>query len=461
VARQLGVTWIVEGKIDVEGEKFHEAIRALPAGGAGKESSRDLTGDIASLVPMTEGIVGDLIVALGAGAGPRTGAHDRHAPEAMEAYLRGLTLLEGWDVKKNAEKSEEAFREAIAKEPDFAEAHAKLAVALLSRFTRTKDATVIGQAAAAAERAVALSPTLPEAHAAMGLVDLQQGKSAQAVDSFEKALAMAPADDELYRKIARAYAELGRDSEADAMYRRAVDLRPGYWANYNAWGNYCLKKGKLDQAGEHFRKVIDLHPESDVGYLNLAAVDILKGDPREAEPLLQAALKINPNPQAHNNLGTVYYALGRFNDALREWQATEALAKSAMIYSNLGDAYRQLHRSEDAGMAYGKAIELGRAQLVADPIETSIRGMIANALAGSGRCSEAKSEAALALSRSHADPTIAYYAAVASAICHDHDAAVAYTIDAIHGGVVADVKTNPDLAPILGDAEVERAIHPR
>jgi len=47
---------------------------------------------------------------------------------------------------------------------------------------------------------------------------------------------------------------------------------------------------------------------------------------------------------------------------------------------------------------------------------------------------------------------------VAAAICRDHAAAVDYTLRAIRGGVIADVKTNPDLASILTDPAVARAL---
>jgi hypothetical protein len=101
---------------------------------------------------------------------------------------------------------------------------------------------------------------------------------------------------------------------------------------------------------------------------------------------------------------------------------------------------------------------MGRAKLAIDPTDAETKGMIANALAGSGHCAEAQREAAGALSGIKPSPTVAYYAAVAAAICRDHAAAVRYAVQAIEGGVIADVKTNPDLAPIRTDPAVLRAL---
>jgi len=64
-------------------------------------------------------------------------------------------------------------------------------------------------------------------------------------------------------------------------------------------------------------------------------------------------------------------------------------------------------------------------------------------------------------SRRHSkdNPSIAYYAAIAAAICGDHERAVLYTLKAIGGGVTADLKTNPDLAPILADPAIVKALN--
>jgi tetratricopeptide (TPR) repeat protein len=460
VTKQLGVTCVVHGTLRVEGERFVASLQAERTGRNGAAWSKALDGNIADLVTLAAAPVGDLAGALGAPARRSGGSSPGRNPAALEAYLRGVTLLEGWDVQKNAAEAEKAFREAMALDPSFAAAHAKLAMALVSRFSRTRDASIIAEAGEAAERGVALDPSLPETSAALGTVELQRGRSAEAAAAFERALAVAPADDALYRSVARAYADLGRDAEAEAMYKRAVDLRPDFWGGYNSWGSFCLRRGKLDRAAELYGKVVELHPESDLGYTNLAAVYITQGRHKEAQPLLEAALKINPGVQTRNNLGTVYYAIGRFEEAASEWEAALQISKDAMLYSNLGDAYRQTHRTAEAGRAYGSALDLGKAKLAIDPNDADTKGMVANALAGSGRCAEANHEAAAAVSGSRSSPTVAYYAAVAAAICRDHAAAVNYTVQAIRGGVIADVKTNPDLAPILADPAVVRALQP-
>ncbi len=242
ISRQLGVDWVIAGKLVTDGQVFTVSLHASSAGGGGATWSKTVEGRLSDIVALSTTHALELLRVVGAQTAESPSGPRGSNPAAMEAYLRGMTLLEGWDVQRNAAEAENAFREAIALDPEFAIAHAKLAVALLSRFSRTRDASTIGQAAAAAERSQSLAPSLPETNAAVGMVELQRGRSIAAAEAFEKALALAPADDALHRSVARAYADLGRDSDAEAMYQRAVDLRPSFWGNYNSWATFCLKR---------------------------------------------------------------------------------------------------------------------------------------------------------------------------------------------------------------------------
>jgi Flp pilus assembly protein TadD len=269
---------------------------------------------------------------------------------------------------------------------------------------------------------------------------------------------LAPADDTVCRRIAQAYAALGRYAEAQGMYARAIALRPGYWENYNSSAIFFWKRGNLGEAQRLFRKVIDLRPDSDMGYSNLAGVLILAGELKAAEPLLQAAQRIHPSAAGHNNLGFVYYATGRFEEAAREFRSAIEESPNGTRWGNLGDAFRQLGRADEARAAYGRAIQLHEAWVRVNPADAEARGLLAMSLAGSGRCGEARREAAQATARATASPTVHYYAAVAHAVCRESAAAVRHAARAVEGGVVADVRTNPDLKPLLEDPSLRRLL---
>jgi Flp pilus assembly protein TadD/tRNA A-37 threonylcarbamoyl transferase component Bud32/TolB-like protein len=453
-ARQLGVQSIVQGKVSVQGETYEVALRTT--GDDGRVLwTRTIQGEIGGLFPRADQLSAEMAGVLGGEAAPPRASRP---PQALEQYLRGRALLEGWDVDRNYARAEEAFHKAIAADPTFAEAHAMLAVALWKHYKETREPERVRDALESAQRSVALAPGLPEGHLALGIVELGQGRSAEAADSFQKAQDLAPADDAVCRRIAEAYAALGRHAEAEAMYKRAIDLRPAYWDNYNGEGTFFLAQGKLAAAKGAYQKVIDLRPDSDIGYTNLAGAHILGGELKAAEPLLMAAMRIKPGAAVHNNLGFVYYSTGRFEDAVREFRQAVEAVENAARWGNLGDAYRQLGRSAEARQAYGRAIELGERHLQVNPRDGEARGALAMRLAGDGRCDRARKETRLAVLDGAENPTIHYYAAVASSLCQDRTEAVSHAVRAVQGGVVADVRTNPDLRPLLTEPAVRKAL---
>ena len=454
VARQLGVQAVVQGKLEVRGGRFDVTLRTTADDGR-VLWTRSADGDIGGVLPRADQLSAEMAGILGAEGTP---SRATRPTQALEDYLAGRALLEGWDVDRNYARAEEAFRKAITADQSFAEAHAMLAMALWKHYRETGEAERAREALESAQRAVSLAPALPEAHLALGIVELGRGRSAEAAAAFQKAQDMAPADDAVCRRIADAYAALGRDAEAEAMYRRATDLRPAYWENYNSHGTFSLARGKLDAAKSAFQRVIELRPDSDIGYANLAGAHILGGQLNEAEPLLVAALRIKPGAAVHNNLGFVYYSTGRFDEAAREFRAAVEDVESANRWGNLGDAYRQLRRPDEARQAYARAIELGTAQLQVNPRDGQERAALAMWLAGAGRCGESRKETDLATLDGAANPTVHYYAAVASSVCGDRAGAVRHALRAVEGGVEADVRTNPDLKPVLGDPALRKAL---
>jgi serine/threonine-protein kinase len=457
VAQHLGVAAVVQGSLQVKGAEFEANLRLVRAGALPAAWEKKLRGKVDNPFPVADQAARDVIAALG---GKETEAGGRSPnPGAVAACIQGRIFLEGWDVDRNYQRAEEAFARAIESDDGFAEAHAGLALALWTHYQQTKEAELVSRALAAAERAVAIDPALPEGHLALGVVQLGQGRSAEATSALAQAQALAPADDAISRKIGDAYAALGRGPAAEAQYQRAIDLRPGYWWNYNALGAYFWNAGKLEKARDLFRQVIRLRPESDTGYNNLALTYLSAGQPREAEPLLLAALKLHPAVEAHNNLGAVYYETARYTEAIHEYQqATEAAPQQPTPWTNLGDSYRQLGRKAEAREAYARSIELEEAALRVNAADGESRALLATAQAGSGQCAEARGHASRAARDAANNPLVHLYLAQAYVVCGDRALALDHAARAIEGGVRADIETSPDLKPLLEDPSIRKLL---
>jgi serine/threonine-protein kinase len=455
VARQLGVGWVVGGDVRVLGERLQGGLRLSSADGR-EVWTKAIQGDLANPFPDAAAIAGELASVLGQRAPEIRRGPD---PRALLRYVEGTRFLEGWDVERNYHRAAQAFREAISLDTTFAEAHAGMALALWKEFEETGAADRVDEATAAADRALSLAASLPEAQLAKGVVQLGRGQSAEAASSFEQALRLAPADDGACRRIAGAYASLGRKEDAERFFDRAIALRPNYWENYNYKGAFLLRGGRADAARELFQKVVELRPDSYAGYSNLGTSYIVSGQPERAEPFLLSALRVRPGPQAQNALGIVHYATGRFADAAEDFRAATEGSEDMTYFGNLGDALRHLGEAGNANRAYSRAIALGRAKLSINPSDVEVRAALSMFLAGAGRCREAAAEAAHASGRT-TEPTLHYYAAVAYVVCGERRKAVAETQQALEGGAMMDVKTNPDLRPLLDEPSLQKLLKP-
>jgi peptidoglycan/xylan/chitin deacetylase (PgdA/CDA1 family)/uncharacterized caspase-like protein len=95
---------------------------------------------------------------------------------------------------------------------------------------------------------------------------------------------------------------------------------------------------------------------------------------QEAAQAFESVLKLHPgHVMATNNLGFVYFKLGRLDDAVTWYEKAIALdPKRAIAYANLGDALVQLNRPADAKRAYQKFLDLQPRSKLAEGVQQKL-----------------------------------------------------------------------------------------
>ncbi len=455
-SRELGVDYVLQGGLQIAEDRFAMTLRLRDREGRERWDDQ-LEGNTDQLLMAAQGAAGAIEKALGTGDTAANPGISRDQ-EAIRSYLQGKLYLEGWDVESNFEQARQEFAKATTLDPNFGEAYAGLAMATWKTWEETGNASLVSEARTAAEKAVQLAPEHPESYLALGVIQLGQGNSTEAVLAFSKALERARADDALHRRIGEAYAHLDRDAEAEQYYRRAVDLKPDFWQNHSALGNFYLSRAEYEKAKAQYQKVIELRPNSDIGHNNLAAVHLSVGNLEEAKAALEKAIEIQPTFAGFTNLGVVHYSLKEYEKAAEQFRRATELADDVRPWSNLGDAQRQLGKRDEAEQAYRKAIELSEKQLEVNPDNVLARSSLAYSLAGIGSCEAARREISAADLDNRQQPMLHYYAAVAMALCRQDRAAARHIEIAIQGGLVADIRTNPDLGRFLELPPIRRLI---
>jgi TolB-like protein/Tfp pilus assembly protein PilF/predicted Ser/Thr protein kinase len=204
-------------------------------------------------------------------------------PEAYRLYLKGREFLVG--SQREMDRSVESFRQAIARDPEYALAHAGLASAYaIQAYLRGMDREeVLDEARASVERALALDPDLAEAHAARGMVLFYfEWDWAGAEAALTRALELDPGSAPVHEEYGNVLMSMGRLDEGLAESGRAWELDPlSVGPMHDIAINYMVR-GDYPQAEAHFRKAIEVNPNWTWGYIKLARTLAHQGECEEA-----------------------------------------------------------------------------------------------------------------------------------------------------------------------------------
>jgi serine/threonine protein kinase/tetratricopeptide (TPR) repeat protein len=226
--------------------------------------------------------------------------------EAYQLYLKGLY----YDYKATPEatlKAREYFQQAIDRDPQYALAYAGLAVTHIY-WSELPPREGMPKARLAAGKALELDDNLAEAHISMGLVNLWYDWDWVAAGKhFERALALNPANPMAHFEYANYLIALGRSDQALAETKRTLELDPVNPLFNSGMADQLYLARRFDEAIEQDRKTLEL----DAGFLS-----------------------------SHEGLGFTYAAMGRYREALAEFEKLPAdicISCRAYAHAMLGE----------------------------------------------------------------------------------------------------------------------------
>ncbi len=286
---------------------------------------------------------------------------------AYELYLKGRALL--YQRGRSIPRGIEAFQQAVALDPKYAQAWAGLAdgytTSGYSGFGRPEQ--VMPQALEAARRALEFGPDLAEAHCAFACATMLGERDYVAAErGFIRALELNPS----YIQ-ARAWYGLfylhwiaGRAEEAGRHINVVLELDPlsGYVHFIQAFHYYTA--GKAEEAVQLARRGIELDPGSYLGHWGLAMALICARRYEEAATACDAALNMSGRHiWALATAVTVHARWGRPAEAGALFRELEARAEREYMQPSM------LCVAAAAAGKMDRAIEYGRAALTGgDPM---------------------------------------------------------------------------------------------
>ena len=207
------------------------------------------------------------------------------------AHVKGRHFLNGF-TPESVRRSVELFREAIAADPSYAPAHASLAEALsqLPMWLDEPSASTHPLALAAAEQAIKLDLDLPEAYAALGLINTYYLWNWQEAERhFQHALELNPSCSPARQWYAEFLGEMGRIDEALETIDRALTHDP-LSRSIQATRAFVLWLGRrYDEAIAQAQLVLEIDPDYPMALIRLAVAYAGKGMHGEAIQALRGA----------------------------------------------------------------------------------------------------------------------------------------------------------------------------
>jgi tetratricopeptide (TPR) repeat protein len=253
--------------------------------------------------------------------------------EAYEFYLRGRYA---WGRRTNEELKAgiEYFRQAIAKDPNYALAHAGIAdcLVLLGQFGAEHPRLIMPQAKAAAMTAIQLDEAHGEAYAS-----LAQTKFIYEWDW----------------------------TGAEASFQEALSRSPSYPTAHQWHGEYLASMGFFDQGLAEVKRARDLDPLSLIINTNLGLTFYWARRYDLAVEQLKDAIALEPTFfRAHLHLGMVYERKAMYREAIAELQKARSLNENPWTLAGLGHAYASFGETAEARKLLAQLMELSRAQYV-------------------------------------------------------------------------------------------------
>lgn len=314
--RQLQADYILEGSVLRAGQRLRINVQLIRVRDdfplwSGR-FDRELTDVFAIQDEIAVGIVNNLRLKLGGGR-----RRYETSVEAYDLYLRARAMPNqrgrGW-----ARETTGIYQQVIAKDARFAPAYAGLAAAyaaMSAQGFRDDHTDELAEMRAAAENAIRLDPLLAEAHDALGMVYMRDGKWAQSESSFRRAIELDRSNSETY-------------------------------SDFSAW--LLLPLGRIDEAVRQMRLAAKSDPLSPFIQQRLAAMLILAGRYEEAAAHCGSEAEC---------LGRARLGQGRIDEAIQILSAWNkpAASGSSGSFREFIPGRKDLVRPRYLGYAYGRA----------------------------------------------------------------------------------------------------------
>jgi TolB-like protein/Tfp pilus assembly protein PilF len=302
VAEKLGVAFVLEGSVRKMGDRLRINAQLIDAAKGDHVWAERYDGSQNEIFDFQDRIRAEIVAALAlqltAADAAQAKRRRTHSLEAYDCYLKGRANYYRYSSDALA-VAFEALEQAIALDPEFAEAHGYLSGCYVAthvfRWLDIDEGLV--KALGTAETAVELDPNSATTRYRLGWVETWRGEFDKADSCFQKAISLDPESAEAYMYYGVMKVRLGEPEKTLELTNKALEIDPFLPPSDYHLGLEYFFLSELDKAiaaTERARARAKM-PDQTGGRLHLAVAYTEAGRTGEARAEIEAVLKISPD----------------------------------------------------------------------------------------------------------------------------------------------------------------------
>ena len=148
---------------------------------------------------------------------------------------------------------------------------------------------------------------------------------------------------DIHFMLSNVYYELNQFENVEKELKMTLEIDENLHQANNFLGYFYAERGRnLDEAISLIQKALDVHPKNAAyldslgwAYFKKATIDDKKDKIKEALKILREAAQTSNDPEIQEHIGDVYYSLGKWNNAEKEWAKALEFSDKVNVRNNL------------------------------------------------------------------------------------------------------------------------------